>query len=103
MIPCKAIADCERPLINPCAAGVPVYSASGQVCYENFTLKALSIGSSSPIFPGVMTEVFTNISRGAGAAVWALRGNHRPLQLSAQNVLSSFSNRQLQTANRLPS
>jgi hypothetical protein len=95
MNPIDAIAERERPPNFRRAAVI--------LCYESFTLKVLSIGSSPPIFPGVMTEAFTNISRGAGAAVRARRGNHRPFQLSAQNVLSSFSNRQLQTANRLPS
>jgi hypothetical protein len=79
MNPIDAIAERERPPKFRRAAGI--------FCYESFTLKALSIGSSPPIFPGVMTEAFTNISRGAGAAVRALRGNHRPREFSAHNVL----------------
>jgi len=103
MTPQYAIAYSERPPILRAAVGILACCERGAECYESFTLKVLSIGPSPPIFVGVMTETFTGNSRGAGAAVLALRGNHRPLQLSAQNVLSSFSNRQLQTANRLPS
>ena len=87
MTPENAIAYSERPPILRAAVGVLACRERGAECYESFTLKVLSIGSPPPIFPGVMTEDFTDISRGAGAAVRALRGNHRPLQFSAHNLL----------------
>jgi hypothetical protein len=90
MTPRHAIAECEWPLKCAFAAGVNVYPDLAK-CYESFTLKVLSIGPPPRIFPGVMTEAFTNISRGAGAAVRALRGNYRPRQFSAHNLLSLTS------------
>jgi hypothetical protein len=89
MSPQIAIAERERPpVFCPAVAASIAPVRRGEVCYESFTLKGLSAGPLPPIFPGVMTEAFTNISRGAGAAVRALRGNYRPLQFSAHNVLS---------------
>ncbi len=88
MTPEYAIAECDRPLVCRPAAGSRIAPSSrGAFCYESFTRKVLSIGSLPPIFPGVMTEAFTDISRGAGAAVRALRGNHRPREFYAHNVL----------------
>jgi hypothetical protein len=83
MTPHTAIAERERPQNIRRAAGV--------VCYESFTLKALSERGEDAIVSGVMTEVFAVNSRGAGAAVRALRGNHRPLQFSARKLLSFSS------------
>lgn len=92
MTPENAIANCERPQrFRHAVEGCGVVASGVSECYESFTLKVLSIGSSPPIFADVMTEVFTNISRGAGAAVRALRGNHRPVQFSAHNLLSLTS------------
>ena len=88
MTPQNDIAERERPHDYRPAAGV--WNASPNlrtVCYESFTLKALSERGEDAIVSGVMTEAFTDISRGAGAAVRALRGNHRPLQFSARNLL----------------
>lgn len=99
MTPIDAIAERERPPNFRRAAVI--------LCYESFTLKVLSIGSLPPIFPGVMTGRNPTL-RTATAGVFAVRKRSRRTisaapQFSAQNVLSSFSNRQLQTANRLPS
>lgn len=103
MTPENAIANCERPQrFRHAVEGCGVVASGVSECYESFTLKVLSIGSPPLIFAGVMTEDFTNISRGAGAAVRALRGNHRPLQFSAHNMLSLTANRQLTSANFLP-
>ena len=102
MTPQYAIAYSERPPILRPAVGVLACRERGAECYDSFTLKVLSIGSPPLIFAGVMTEDFTNISRGAGAAVRALRGNHRPLQFSAHNMLSLTANRQLTSANFFP-
>jgi hypothetical protein len=104
MTPHTAIAERERPQrFRHAVEGCGVVAKSVSDCYESFTLSSLFSRGPVATFARVMTEAFTDISRGAGAAVRARRGNHRPFQLSAQNVLSSFSNRQLQTANRLPS
>ena len=88
MTPQNAIAECERP--QRFLHAVEGWNASWNwraFCYESFTLKALSERGEDAIVSGVMTEAFTDISRGAGAAVRALRGNHRPLQFSARNLL----------------
>jgi hypothetical protein len=88
MTPQNDIAERERPHDYRPAAGVWNASLNWRAfCYESFTLKALSERGEDAIVSGVMTEAFTDISRGAGAAVRALRGNHRPLQFSARNLL----------------
>jgi hypothetical protein len=79
MIPPIAIAERERPQNHRRAAG--------GACYESFTLKGLFARGRPSIFAGVMTEAFTIIERGAGAAVRARRGNHRPMSFSARNLL----------------
>jgi hypothetical protein len=79
MIPPIAIAERERPQNHRRAAG--------GACYESFTLKGLFARRQPSIFDGVMTEAFTIIERGAGAAVRARRGNHRPMSFSARNLL----------------
>jgi hypothetical protein len=79
MIPPIAIAERERPQNHRRAAG--------GACYESFTLKGLFVRDVVATFARVMTETFTDLSRAAGAAVRALRGNHRPLQFSARNLL----------------
>jgi hypothetical protein len=92
MTPVYAIAMSERPpMFYPAAGRRIAPSSRGAFCYESFTRKVLSIGSLPPIFPGVMSEAFTNTSRGAGAAVRALRGNNRPRQFSARKLLSFSS------------
>ncbi len=92
MIPQHAIAECERPQrFRHAVEGRGVVARGVSDCYESFTLKVLSIGPPPRIFPGVMTEAFTNISRGAGAAVRARRRNYRPLSFSAHNLLSLTS------------
>ena len=103
MTPTNAIAECERP--QRFRHAVEGWNASWNwrtFCYESFTLKALSGMGSDAIVSGVMTEVFAVNSRGASAAVRALRGNHRPLQFSACNVLFFTANRQLTSAHFLP-
>jgi hypothetical protein len=88
MTPTTAIAERERPHdYRPAAGGWNASLNWRAFCYESFTLKALSERGEDAIVSGVMTEAFTDISRGAGAAVRALRGNHRPLQFSARNLL----------------
>ena len=88
MTPEYAIAPCERPqrfrhAVEAC--GVVAKSVSD--CYESFTLKALFVRDVVATLARVMTEVFAVNSRGAGAAVRALRGNNRPRQFSAHNLL----------------
>jgi hypothetical protein len=61
--------------------------AAGGACYESFTLKGLFARGRARNLSGVMTEAFTIIERGAGAAVRARRGNSRPLSFSARNLL----------------
>jgi len=102
MPPDNAIASRERPR-NFCrvAEGI-LHSARAEVCYESFTVNSLFARGSVATFARVMTEAFTNISRGAGAAVRALRGNHRSPQFSACNLLFFTANRQLTSANFLP-
>ena len=103
MTPTNAIAECERP--QRFRHAVEGWNASWNwrtFCYESFTLKALFARGPVATFARVMTEVFADISRGAGAAVRALRGNHRPLQFSACNVLFFTANRQLTSAHFLP-
>ena len=79
MTPQNDIAERQRPHDYRRAAGV--------VCYESFTLKVLFVRDVVATFARVMTETFTDLSRAAGAAVRALRGNHRPVQFSARNLL----------------
>jgi hypothetical protein len=90
MIPPIAIAERERPQNHRRAAG--------GACYESFTLKGLFARGQPSIFDGVMTEAFTDVSRAAGAAVRALRGNNRPRQFSAHNLLSSTSDFRILTS-----
>lgn len=88
MTPTHAIAPSERPQrFRHAVEGCGVVARGVSHCYESFTRKVLSIVSPPPIFHGVMAEAFTINSRGAGAEVRALRGNSRPLQFSAQNML----------------
>ena len=88
MTPHTAIAERERPQrFRHAVEGCGVVARGVSDCYESFTLKALSERGEDAIVSGVMTEVFAVNSRGAGAAVRALRGNHRPLQFSARNLL----------------
>jgi len=88
MTPEYAIAECERPQrFRHAVEGCGVVAKRVSDCYESFTLKTLFARGALATFARVMTEAFTIISRGAGAAVRALRGNSRPLQFSAQNVL----------------
>jgi hypothetical protein len=54
MTPQYAIADCERPLFCPSAAGAEVYPGQAK-CYESFTLNALLFGCSLRTFAHVMT------------------------------------------------
>ena len=79
MNPHIAIAACEWPQ--------KFCRAAGGACYESFTLKVLSARGLARMVRGVMTEAFTIIERGAGAAVRARRGNYRPLSFSARNLL----------------
>ena len=88
MTPTNAIAECERPQkFSHAVEGSGVIARSVSDCYESFTLSSLFARDVVATFARVMTEALTNISRGAGAAVRVLRGNHRPLPFSAHNVL----------------
>ena len=92
MIPTNAIAECERPQrFRHAVEGSGVVARSVSDCYESFTLNALFARGEVATFVRVMTEAFTINSRGAGAAVRALRENSRPRQFSARNVLSLTS------------
>ena len=88
MTPTNAIAECERPQrFRHAVEGRGVVAKRVSDCYESFTLSSLFARGRVATFARVMTEAFTDISRGAGAAVRALRGNSRPLQFSACNLL----------------
>ena len=92
MTPHTAIAERERPQrFRHAVEGCGVVARGVSDCYESFTLKVLFVRDVVATFARVMTETFTDLSRAAGAAVRALRGNHRPVQFSARNLLSLFS------------
>ena len=92
MTPTNAIAECERPQrFRHAVEGLGVVARGVSDCYESFTLKALFARGPVATFARVMTEVFAVNSRGASAAVRALRGNRRPLPFSAHNLLSFTS------------
>lgn len=96
MTPEYAIANSERPQgFLHAVEGSGVVARNVSDCYESFTLNALFARGEVATIGCVMTEAFTNNSRGAGAAVRALRGNIRPRQFSAQNVLSFTSDLRL--------
>ena len=92
MTPENAIANSERPQrFRHAVEGCGVIASGVSECYESFTLKVLFVRDAVATFVLVVTESFTDVSRAAGAAVRALRGNPRPVQLSAHNLLSLTS------------
>lgn len=100
MTPTNAIATCERPLsFRPAAGGRAISGPRSSLCYESFTLNALSLGGVPRIFARVMTGRKPT-SRTASSGVFrpserASLGNFAPLQFSAQNVLSLTSDLRL--------
>jgi hypothetical protein len=91
MPPIYAIAERERPLFCPSAAGESVYSGWAGKCYESFTLNDLSFAWSLRTFGRVMTGRKPT-SRTATAGGFPLRHRAQTTifalsQFSARNLL----------------
>jgi hypothetical protein len=98
MPPIYAIAERERPLFCPSAAGESVYSGWPDKCYESFTLNDLSFAWSLRTFAPVMTgRKPTSCTATAGVFRLPARAQttiSAAMSFSARNLLFLSVNRQ---------